>query len=221
MLILFVEDDLRLAAKTIDFLSNEGVEVEYAQSVSQAKHIAKGLQFDAIILDLSLPDGSGFELAERFASTHPTTPILFLSARAELDNKLKAFELGALDYLTKPFELAELAMRVKLLAVKKRGLSQQTFVLDTLTVNLTLRTVHRGERLITLSAQQWQLLTHLIEHSPAAVCKQHIIDQIWPDQDSSNDMYKMLLARLRRNIDSEGDKPLIQTIRGVGVALRE
>lgn len=146
---------------------------------------------------------------------------LFLSARAELDNKLKAFELGALDYLTKPFELAELAMRVKLLAVKKRGLSQQTFVLDTLTVNLTLRTVHRGERLITLSAQQWQLLTHLIEHSPAAVSKQHIIDQIWPDQDSSNDMYKMLLARLRRNIDSEGDKPLIQTIRGVGVALRE
>lgn len=221
MLILLVEDDRQLAATTMSFLNHEGIEVDYADTLARAKQIANQQMYDAIVLDIGLPDGLGFCLAEHFATTHANTPILFLTAENALDNKLKAFSLGALDYLTKPFELAELAIRLKLLNAKKPNINTHCFTLADLTVDLGQRIAVRNQRAITLSPQQWQLLQLLITHYPAPVSKSAVIDTLWPDQDVSSDMYKTLLTRLRKNIVASNETPLIYTIKGVGVVLRE
>ncbi|CCQ12582.1 DNA-binding response regulator [Pseudoalteromonas luteoviolacea B = ATCC 29581] len=221
MIILLVEDNRQLAATTIDFLANEGIEVDYASTVSAAITISARQYYDAIVLDLGLPDGNGFDLAKHFASTHTTCPLLFLTAQNDLDNKLKAFELGALDYLTKPFELAELAMRIKILGRKQRKLIGNEFKLDSLCVDLSLRCAFRASRPITLSPQQWQLLELLMDHSPAPVDKHQIVQTIWPDSDFTNDMYKTLVTRLRRNLTYDGEQELVHTIRGLGIALHD
>lgn len=221
MLILFVEDDRALAANTIDFLNSEGIEVDFADSVHAAKEISSHQEFDAIVLDIGLPDGSGFILATHFAATHPDTPIIFLTAEHALHNKLKAFSLGALDYLTKPFALAELAIRLKLLEAKRTNTKSKPFVLSDLTIDLQQRIATRKKRVITLSPQQWQLLTLLISHHPTPVSKTTILEKLWPDNNVTPDMYKTLVSRLRNNISQRDELPLLHTIKGVGVALRE
>ena len=219
MVILFVEDDRNLASVTMDFLNHEGIDVDYACHVQSAKTISEDQNYDAIVLDLHLPDGDGFELARYFAKKIPATPILFLTAEHQLDTKLEAFALGALDYLTKPFELAELAIRLKLLKQKSIGTEHRIFSLDTLKVNQCLRTVTRGQRVVTLSPQQWQLLTLLIEMAPMPVSKTSILSTIWGDQDVSQAMYKTLLSRLRKNISQNDEIELVHTIKGVGVVI--
>lgn len=221
MLILLVEDDRQLAASTISFLNHEGIDVDYADTLKGAIHIANGQEFDAIVLDISLPDGTGFSLAEHFSRTHANTPLLFLTAEHQLEHKLNAFSLGALDYLTKPFELAELVVRLKLLKAKKPANSATLFSLLDLRVDLNLRIATRNARAITLSPQQWQLLQLLIESFPAPVSKHAILNALWPDQDGSADMYKTLIARLRKNLSCADEAPLLHTIKGVGVVLRE
>lgn len=221
MLILLVEDDRALAATTIDFLHHEGIEVDYADSIAHAKLIADGQQYDAFVLDVGLPDGVGFELARYFQRSHPAVPILFLTANSLLDAKLEAFSLGALDYLTKPFELAELAIRIKLLGVKRQDSLHHVFRLGDLVVDQAKRIIRRGERVITLSPQQWTLLTLLIEHTPNPVSKTRILERVWPEQDASITMYKTLITRLRSNLSQEHEKPLLHTLKGVGVVLRD
>ncbi|WP_372767672.1 response regulator transcription factor [Pseudoalteromonas sp.] len=221
MLVLIVEDDRQLAACTITFLNNEGIDVDYADNLYSAKHIAEQQNYDAIVLDIGLPDGLGFSLAEHFAKTHPNTPLLFLTAEHQLQSKLKAFSLGALDYLTKPFELAELSIRLKLLKAKKINTVSQSFLLADLNVNLNQRIAMRHQRPITLSPQQWQLLQLLIEYFPHPVDKRIILETLWPDQDVSSDMYKTLISRLRSNLSKPNEKPLLHTLKGIGVLLRE
>lgn len=221
MLILFVEDDRALAANTIDFLNNEGIEVDFADSVHAAKEISSKQEYDAIVLDIGLPDGTGFVLATHFTAAQPDTPIIFLTAEAALDNKLLAFSLGALDYLTKPFELAELTIRLKLLEAKKPSIRSKPFVLGDLTIDLQQRIATRSKRVITLSPQQWLLLTLLINHYPAPVSKAIILEKLWPDNNVTTAMYKTLVSRLRNNISHQQETPLLHTIKGVGVVLRE
>ncbi|BBN83912.1 DNA-binding response regulator [Pseudoalteromonas sp. A25] len=219
MIILLVEDDTLLATHSIDFLAKEGIEVDYASTVTQAKSISKQQRYDAIVLDINLPDGSGLSLAQQWQHTR-SEPILFLSARDALDDKLKAFSFGALDYLTKPFALEELAVRIKLLANKTPSKTNTRFELDSLNVDLSAKIITRSQRIIVLSPQQWQLLALLIEHYPNPVDKATIINAIWPDQDSNNNMYKSLLTRLRNNLSRENEAPLLHTLKKQGIVLR-
>ncbi|NOU50407.1 response regulator transcription factor [Pseudoalteromonas sp. JBTF-M23] len=219
MIILLVEDDTLLATHSIDFLAKEGIEVDYASTVRQAKSISAQQQYDAIVLDINLPDGDGLNLAQQWQHTR-SEPILFLSARAALDDKLKAFSFGALDYLTKPFALEELAIRIKLLANKNTLKSNKRFALDSLNVDLNAKIITRAQRLIVLSPQQWQLLTLLVEHYPNPVDKATVINTIWPDQDVNNNMYKSLLTRLRSNLSHEHETPLLHTLKKQGIVLK-
>lgn len=220
MIILLVEDDTLLAAQTIDFLNAENIEVDYASSLTQAKGIADGSHYDAIILDINLPDGTGLELATTLQG-YSQAPILFLTARTELEDKLKAFSLGALDYITKPFALEELAVRIKLLAKKHNTKPNKTFELGSLFVDLDAKFVQRADRTLILSPQQWCLLTLLIKHSPNPVTKDTIIATVWPEQDVNNNMYKSLITRLRSNISHNNDSELLHTLKKHGLALKE
>ncbi len=219
MIVLFVEDDQRLAQQTIDFLALEHIDVDYVSSISAAKQVSMAQRYDAIILDMKLPDGDGIILAQHFQCDRPDTPIIFLTGQDNISDKLSAFDAGALDYLTKPFELAELTIRLKLLLTKGRT-RQSNFILDDLSVNFAEKILSRGKRAITLSPQQWTLLALLAQQSPAYVSKQQIIATVWPDQDVSNDMYKSLLSRLRTNLTGVGENCLLFSAKKVGVALR-
>ena len=227
MIVLFVEDDSKLAQQTINFLENEGIEVDYAANIRQALAISENagadplLQaYDAIILDMNLPDGNGVSLAKTLSETMANTPILFLTGQAEIDDKLAAFAAGALDYLTKPFAMAELAIRLKLLG-RKQPDKADAFALDNLEINFSEKIILRGKRAITLSPQQWQLLALLCRHSPAFVAKETILNSIWPDTDASNDMYKSLISRLRNNLSRKDEPGLLVIAPKQGVALRE
>ncbi|MBE0370211.1 response regulator transcription factor [Pseudoalteromonas aurantia] len=219
MIILLVEDDSILAAQTIDFLNAEGIEVDYASSLTQARSISEGTDYEAIILDINLPDGTGIEFAKTLEKN--SAPILFLSARNALTDKLAAFSVGALDYITKPFALEELAVRIKLLARKNTPAKNTTFQLDSLFVDLDAKIAKRAERTIVLSPQQWSLLALLITHSPNPVSKDNLIATIWPDQDVNNNMYKSLVTRLRTNITKPNEKVLLHTLKKQGLALKE
>ncbi|TMP39926.1 DNA-binding response regulator [Pseudoalteromonas citrea] len=220
MIVLLVEDDALLAAQTIDFLNAEGIEVDYASSLAQARGISLDVNYDAMILDINLPDGTGLELATTLQQSN-TAPILFLTARTELEDKLHAFSLGALDYITKPFALEELAVRIKLLGQKQPSTSNHIFKLDSLSVDITAKIAKRDNRILILSPQQWCLLTLLIQHSPNPVTKDTIIATVWPEQDVNNNMYKSLITRLRSNISHNNDSELLHTLKKHGLALKE
>jgi DNA-binding response OmpR family regulator len=219
VLILLAEDETDLAELTIDFLETEAIECDYASDGAMAVNLIKENNYEVIVLDINMPKLDGLSVCKQLKENHNTTPVLFLSARDALNDKLTGFELGADDYLTKPFELEELTARIKVLAQRGKTLSNQ-FKLDTLILNFQQRSASRAARKLTLSANQWQLLELLAKNSPNIISRTRIENTLWPEQHPNKDRLKMLLYRLRSIIDKEGETPLLHTIKGLGVALK-
>jgi len=218
MLILFAEDEPDLAELTIDFLATEDIECDYAFDGEIALNLLRENNYDVIVLDITMPRLDGLSVCKKIKEAGITTPIIFLTARDALEDKLAGFDLGAEDYLTKPFELEELTARIKVLAKRKQPQSDN-FSCDTLTVNFQQRKATRAGRLLSLSQTQWQLLRLLMINSPNIVSRVAIEDELWPNQDPSKDVLKTLVFRLRNIIDNENDLPLLHTVRGAGIVL--
>ncbi|SFD58587.1 response regulator transcription factor [Pseudoalteromonas denitrificans] len=219
MLVLFAEDERDLAQLTIDFLEIEGIDCDYADNGEMAINLINAHQYDVIVLDISMPRLDGFSVCKMIKANGNNTPVIFLTARDALADKLAGFSLGADDYLTKPFDLPELAARIKVLAQRSTKICN-IFNLDTLSIYFEQHKVIRGNREILLSPSQWQLLKILADHSPNVVSRVVLENVIWPDQMASKDMLKMLVFRLRSLIDINNEQVLIHTIRGAGIALR-
>ena len=219
MLILLAEDETDLAELTIDFLETEEIECDYASDGAMAINLINNNNYEVIVLDINMPKLDGFSVCKQLKANNNTTPVLFLSARDALDDKLTGFELGADDYLTKPFELEELVARIKVLSQRKKP-QRNELQLDTLVINFQQRSANRGVRKLTLSPNQWQVLALLAKNSPNIISRTTIENTIWPEQLPNKDMLKMLLYRLRGIIDKEGELPLLHTIKGLGVALK-
>ncbi|MFT5757065.1 MAG: DNA-binding response OmpR family regulator [Alteromonadaceae bacterium] len=222
MLILLVEDETDLAELTIDFLETVNIECDYAFDGVNALRLLDKNEYDVIVLDVSMPRLNGFSVCEKVRSSGNLTPIIFLTAHDNLSDKLNGFSLGADDYLTKPFELDELAARIQVIG--KRAIKiplARLFTLDTLSINYQQRSVSRSGRLILLSPSQWKLLVLLAKHSPNIVDRITIENEIWPDQLPSKDMLKMLSFRLRSLVDSTDEPKLVHTVRGAGMSLKE
>lgn len=220
MLVLFAEDERDLAELTIDFLEAEDIECDYASDGAMAINLLSENKYDVIILDVSMPKADGFAVCQWLKENNISTPVIFLTARDDIDDKLLGFELGADDYLTKPFELEELVARLKVLA-KRRVNEVRVFSLDNLSIDFSMHQISRAGNELSLPPTQWQLLKLLADNSPNVVSKALIEKTIWPEQDVNNDMLKTLIFRLRSVIDSEDQKTLVHTIRGAGVALKE
>ena len=219
MLVLFAEDEADLAELTIDYLEDEGIECDYAADGKMAMNLLEATRYDVIILDVNMPKADGFSVCTWLKEQLIDTPVIFLTARDGIDDKLFGFDIGADDYLTKPFDLDELVARIKVLARRKNE-ARRIFKLNDLAIDYAAHVVSRNDKEINLQPAQWQLLCLLAKHSPNVVSKSDIEKHIWPEQDVNKDMIKMLLFRLRNAIDGEGQQPLIHTIRGAGVALR-
>ncbi len=219
MLILMAEDQADLAELTIDYLQDEAIECDYACDGNMAMNLLSVNQYDVVVLDVNMPKTDGFAVCRWLRAKQDDTPVLFLTARDTLDDKLLGFDCGAQDYLCKPFEPQELLARVKVLGNGRQARAKR-FSLDNLKIEISEHRLYRGEKEIQLPPTQWQLLVLLAQHSPNLVSKAQIAEALWPAQEVNDDRLKMLIFRLRNAIDTPGNRPLVHTIRGAGVALR-
>ncbi len=217
MRVLIVEDDVELVAILTRGLREEGIETESATTYREGRMRALLGNYDVIVLDIMLPGGSGLDLCRAVREEEIRTPILMLTARDAIPDRVAGLESGADDYLTKPFDLRELLARIRALARRPPELAPELFELEDLTVDLRSRRVRRGGHDIRLTSKEWDLLELFVRNHDRVVDRSEITAYVWDENhDPFSNALEMLIARLRRKIDRDGDAPLIHTIRGAG-----
>jgi two-component system, OmpR family, copper resistance phosphate regulon response regulator CusR len=215
--LLVVEDDPELASILADGLADHHYEVVVAADVPAARERAVLGTYDVMILDVLLPGGSGFDLCAQIRSRGIATPILMLTARDAIDDRVRGLEAGADDYLTKPFAFRELLARVRALTRRQPALAPQRVRVADLDVDLETRQVQRGLRPITLTAKEFALLEFFTRHEGKVVDRAAIAAHVWDDNhDPFTNVLEVLVRRLRRKIDDDFEPKLIHTIRGAG-----
>jgi two-component system OmpR family response regulator len=223
MRILLVEDDLKIASFIVKGLKAAGYAVDHAKEGEEGLHLALAECYDTAIVDIMLPKLDGLTLIERLRKDKVNTPIIILSAKGSIDDRVKGLQTGGDDYLTKPFSFSELLARVQALIRRAGGQSEPTrLTVGDLTINLLTRQVMRGESKIDLQPLEFSLLEYLARNAGRVVSKTMIMEHVWDyNFDPQTNVVEARICRLRDKIDREFDKKLIQTIRGVGYVLRE
>ncbi len=217
MRLLIVEDDVELAQAVRDGLREHGIEATLAASVPEGRQRAVFGQYDVIVLDVLLPGGDGFALCEELRRRGLTTPILMLTARDAVDDRVRGLNAGADDYLTKPFAFQELVARVRALARRQPAIEPSLHRTADLEVDLASHTVRRGERTIHLTAKEFALLECLVRHEGRVIDRATITSYVWDDNhDPFTNVLEVLVRRLRRKIDDPFEPKLIHTLRGAG-----
>lgn len=217
MRILLIEDDIDLAENIIDYLEESGYDLDYAMSGEQGLTLLKANPYDALILDIGLPGIDGFAVCEYCRKQYRLSlPILMLTARTQLDDKLHGFESGTDDYLPKPFELAELEVRIQALARRSRPVQPRVLTLADLIYDLDRNEVRRGGDLINLPPVCAQILRALMEASPRTLTRSDLEYLIWRDNPPETDALKAHFYTLRQMVDKPYPVPLLKTVRGQG-----
>lgn len=219
MLALIIEDNRHLASNIVEYLEAAGIECDWADRGDHGFQLACSQVFDVIVLDLMLPGLDGIEVCRKLREQGVNTPTLMLTARDTLRDKLEGFEVGADDYLVKPFELAELLARLKSLSKRGHSLSSH-FEIDNLSVDISACLVNRGKDDIRLNRIAWKILKVLISASPNVVTKAELEQAVWDGEPPDTDALKVHLHSLRQKIDHPYKNKLIHTVRGVGVCLK-
>ena len=224
MKVLIVEDEKRLASFLEKGLGEEGMVVDVASDGEHALTLARQGEYDALVLDLLLPRMDGIEVLRRLRREGVRTPVLILSTRGEVEDRVHGLEAGADDYLPKPFAFAELVARLRSIARRAAAEPADGSVLRAgdLTVNLLTREVRRGGRDVELTTREFELLAFFLRHKERVLTRTLAIEQVWDLQfDTGTNLVDVMVSRLRRKLNDEGDGALIHTVRGVGYALRE
>jgi DNA-binding response OmpR family regulator len=224
MHVLLVEDELEIQSFLKRSLTEAGYQIDVAGDGRTAQRLATEAKYDALIVDLGLPDQDGISLILRLRQLGVKAPVLILSARRSVDDRVRGLEQGGDDYLTKPFALAELLARLRnLLKRNAPGSSEPTRlrVLD-LELDLLRREASRSGELLNLTSQEFILLEYLCRNPGRVVTRSMILDKVWgmriqPD----TNVVDVHIYRLRGKVDTEGRHPLIRTLRGVGYVLRD
>ena len=217
MRILVIEDNSDIAANIGDYLEEKGHTVDFAGDGITGLHLAISHDFDAIVLDLTLPGMDGLELCRKLRQeARRQTPVLMLTARDALDQKLTGFDSGADDYMVKPFALQELEARLSVLARRGKGIQSRVLQVADLSYNLDTLIVTRGDKTIQLNPIGLKLLQHLMESSPSVVTRQELETRVWGEELPDSDSLRVHIHGLRAVIDKPFDKPLIQTRHGIG-----
>ncbi|GEK72394.1 response regulator transcription factor [Halomonas sp. HG01] len=217
--VLLIEDDIDLAETLIDYLALEGMRCDHAANGVAGLELVERQPPDLVLLDLHLPRLDGLRVCERLREAGRDIPVLMLTARDALDDKLAGFAAGTDDYLVKPFELRELAARVHALARRRSGQSQRLGCAD-LEMHLGERRVTRAGRPIHLSPTGWRLLEALLRASPNVVSRAALETTLWGEDVPDSNSLKVHLYHLRQAVDVPFEFPLVQTVPGHGVALR-
>lgn len=222
MKVLLVEDELKLGEYVKKGLSEAGFIVDHQLTGLDGYHAMMTEEFSVILMDVMLPDVSGFELVRNYRADGKHTPVLFLTAKDDLDDKIKGIEIGGDDYLTKPFAFAELIVRIKSLLRRANQADYKSTLMQIadLKMDIAKRTVHRGDTPIKLTAKEFSLLQFLLERRGEVLPRSIIASQVWDiNFDNDTNVIDVAIRRLRIKIDDEFDTKLIHTVRGMGYRL--
>ena len=220
MKILLIEDHAELAEQLSDFLESAGWIVDYSLTGAQGIRLALANEYDLIILDLSLPDIDGTEVCKEIKSkSQLNIPILMLTARDSFADKVKGFDFGADEYLTKPYDLRELALRCKVLSRRQELYQSNRMLLGELTLDLNENKAFRLEQEVVLNKTSFSILLMLAKAYPNAVSKSRIIHDIWGDTPPETNALKSHIYNLRTAIDKPFSKNVVRTIVNVGYKL--
>ena len=223
MRILLVEDDLKIASFIVKGLRATGYAVDHATDGEEGLHLALTQPYDTAIIDIMLPKLDGLALIERIRKEKINTPIIILSAKDSIADRVKGLQTGGDDYLTKPFAFSELLARVQALMRRAGGISEPTQLnAGELSINLLTREVTRGGRNMELQPLEFSLLEYLMRNKGRIVSKTMIMEHVWDyNFDPQTNVVEARICRLRDKINRGFDKKLIHTVRGVGYVLKE
>ncbi|MBT8040379.1 MAG: response regulator transcription factor [Xanthomonadales bacterium] len=222
MRILIIEDNPDIAANLGDYLEDHGHTVDFAGDGVTGLHLAVVNDFDAIVLDLALPGMDGLEVCRKLrGEAGKDTPVLMLTARDRLEDKLAGFDTGADDYLVKPFELQEVAARLKVLASRGRRRNRRELTVGDLIYNLDTLSVQRDGKEIYLNPIGLKLLHCLMESSPNVVSRAELEMEVWGEEMPDSDSLRVHIHSLRSAIDKPFGSNMIQTRHGIGYRLVE
>ena len=224
MRVLVVEDERKIAQILASALEAEHYEVVVAPTGEDGFFRANAEIFDLVVLDLMLPGRSGLEILHTLRKRRIETPVLIVTARDGVDDRVSGLDLGADDYLVKPFALPELLARIR--ALLRRGRPSEVFRLKAadLEVDLVTRRANRGARLLELTAREFELLEYLLRHQGHLVSREMLAREVWKEPRRATPLDNVIdvqMTRLRKKVDTEGAARLIHTVRGVGFVLRE
>lgn len=224
--ILVIEDEEKIARVLELELTYEGYGVSKAHSGYDALELYRCQQWDLIILDIMLPEMSGIELLRRIRKNDQHTPILLLTAKDSTEDKVTGLDLGANDYITKPFEIEELLARIRAaLRQIKNNEGQEDdgwLSFEDLKLNQSTREVYRGERFIELTPREFDLLVYFLNHKRQVLTRDQIMDAVWGfDYVGDTNVVDVYVRYLRKKIDSKDDDEIIHTVRGVGYVLKD
>lgn len=222
MRVLVVEDDEKIASFVTTGLRQAGFAVDRADDGEQGLALALLAHYDVAVVDLMLPRLDGLELIERVRRGRVTTPVIILSARRSIDDRVRGLQTGGDDYLTKPFAFAELLARVQALLRRVTGAVEPTrLTVGDLTLDLLTREVSREGRRLDLQPREFSLLEYLMRNAGRPVSKTMILERVWDYRfDPQTNVVDVLVSRLRTKVDREFSAKLLHTIRGVGYVLK-
>lgn len=217
MKILLVEDEHRIAQSIKKGLEQERMAVDVAYDGIEGYDLAIDEEYDLIILDLMLPGMSGLEICNKLRQNKKQSPILILTARGQVEDKVEGLNMGADDYLTKPFAFEELLARIRALVRRPQNIDENILTVDELSMNISSFRVIRDKKEIKLSSKEYSLLEFLMRHPKQILSKEQIMNHVWSyETDILPNTIEVYIRNLRNKIDKGFAYPLIQTVRGFG-----
>jgi two-component system, OmpR family, response regulator len=219
--VLVVEDDRKLAGLLRKGLEAHGFGVDFTTDGDEGYTLATTRSYDALVLDIMLPGRDGLSILRNLREAHFTVPVVLLTARSALNERLDGLNLGADDYLTKPFYVEELAARLHAVIRRASGVQLNLLQNGDVTVNLVTRDVRSGEAKVELTAREFALLTYLMSSPGRAYTRAQICEHVWNYHfDPGTNLVDVYVQRLRRKLGGDPERSLIETVRGVGYRAR-
>ncbi len=223
MRVLVVDDDAKIRSFIVNGLKQIGYTVDTGTDGEQAYDYLVSRSYDAAVLDIMMPNLDGITAIQRARNDGVTTPILILSAKHEVDDRVGGLRAGGDDYLVKPFAFSELLARLEALVRRARGTAEPTlYTVGDLSVDVMKREVRRGGKRIELQPREFSLLQYLMQNANRVVTKTMIMEHVWGyDFDPQTNVVESRISRLRDKVDKDASTALISTVRGVGYVIRD
>ncbi|HLE24162.1 MAG TPA: response regulator transcription factor [Thermodesulfobacteriota bacterium] len=223
MRVLVIEDDKKIASFVVKGFKQAGFAVDHASDGDDGIHLALHESYDAAVIDIMLPKLDGLSLIEELRRNKINTPVIILSAKRSVDDRIKGLQTGSDDYLTKPFSFSELLARVQALIRRASGAAETTLLtFGNLSMDILKREVTRADKRINLQPREFALLEYLMRNAGRMVSKTIIMEHVYDyNFDPQTNVVDVLVCRLRDKVDRDFEKKMIHTIRGVGYVLKE
>ncbi len=222
MKILVVEDEKDLNSVITRHLKKNNFSVDSVFNGEEALDFLEYENYDLVILDVMMPKINGYEVVKKLRLKQNETPILMLTAKDSIDDKVKGLDLGADDYLVKPFDFNELLARIRAIIRRKYGNPSNQLIIDDLVLDLAKKTVKRNNQNIELTGKEYEVLEYLMQNKGHILSREQIRDHVWDfDYDGESNIIDVLIKNIRKKIDINDSKPLISTKRGLGYVIKE